>query len=229
MRPAIAAHLEHAKTESGDLGQDKSWAYVAKKPGEIAYICRLHPVMHGVLVVKQAAGMAAPAACSPGMDVRDQVTELVPHLRRYAKALGTGEISSDELVRATLERAQGQLDRYSPEVNLRVWLFGLMHHSYIAQLRGAEAAAALEPNHELNTEAPADGKTLSLRDFERAIASLPPSHREIFLLVTLEDMSYQDVARALDIPIGTVMSRLSRAREKLRLLLMSQAGLRMVK
>jgi DNA-directed RNA polymerase specialized sigma24 family protein len=151
--------------------------------------------------------MAAAGACSPGMDVRDRVTELIPHLRRYARALGTSEISSDELVRATLERAQAQLDRYSPEVDLRIWLFSLMHHSYIAQLRGAEAALEL-----------------SLRDFERAMASLPPSHREIFLLVTLEDMSYQDVARALDIPVGTVMSRLSRAREKLRLLLMSQAG-----
>ena len=81
--------------------------------------------------------MAAPGACLPGMDVRDQVTELVPHLRRYARALGTNDISSDALVSATLERAQGQLERYSPEVNLRVWLFSLMHDSYIAQLRGA--------------------------------------------------------------------------------------------
>ena len=156
--------------------------------------------------------MAAPGECSPGMEVHDRVTQLIPHLRRYARALGTNEISSDELVRATLERAQAQLDRYSPEADLRIWLFSQMHHSYIAQLRGAEAAAELDRS-----------------DFERAIASLPPSHREIFLLVTLEDLSYQDVARTLEIPIGTVMSRLSRAREKLRLLLMSQAGLRLVR
>jgi RNA polymerase sigma-70 factor (ECF subfamily) len=163
------------------------------------------------------------------MEAHDRVTDLIPHLRRYARALGTSEISSDELVRATLERAQAQLDRYSPEADLRIWLFSLMHHSYIAQLRGAEAAAELEPEPGTSAEPQLDGKPLSLRDFERAMASLPPSHREIFLLVTLEDMSYQDVARALEIPIGTVMSRLSRAREKLRLLLMSQAGLRLVR
>ena len=169
--------------------------------------------------------MAAPGKCSPGMDVSNRVTELIPHLRRYARALGSNELSSNDLVRATLERAQAQLERYSPEVDLRIWLFSLMHHSYIAQLRGAEAAAELERDVEPQVE----GKPLSLHDFERAIASLPPSHREIFLLVTLEDMSYQDVARALEIPLGTVMSRLSRAREKLRLLLMNQAGLRRVK
>ncbi|HYY62649.1 MAG TPA: sigma-70 family RNA polymerase sigma factor, partial [Burkholderiales bacterium] len=65
--------------------------------------------------------------------------------------------------------------------------------------------------------------------FEEAIATLPAEQREIFLLVTLEDMSYEQVATTLNIPIGTVMSRLSRAREKLRLQLMSQARLRMVK
>ena len=159
------------------------------------------------------------------MDVNNRVTELIPHLRRYARALGSNELSSNDLVRATLERAQAQLERYSPEVDLRIWLFSLMHHSYIAQLRGAEASAG----RELNGEPQLDGRPLLLHDFERAIASLPPSHREIFLLVTLEDMSYQDVARALEIPLGTVMSRLSRAREKLRLLLMNQAGLRRVK
>jgi len=169
--------------------------------------------------------MAAPGKCSPGMDVSNRVTELIPHLRRYARALGSNELSSNDLVRATLERAQAQLERYSPEVDLRIWLFSLMHHSYIAQLRGAEASAG----RELNGEPQLDGRPLLLHDFERAIASLPPSHREIFLLVTLEDMSYQDVARALEIPLGTVMSRLSRAREKLRLLLMNQAGLRRVK
>ena len=65
--------------------------------------------------------------------------------------------------------------------------------------------------------------------FERAIATLPPLQREIFLLVTLEDMSYEQVAKTLDIPIGTVMSRLSRAREKLRLVLLNEARLRQVK
>src|SRR5258708_31673537 len=113
------------------------------------------------------------------MEVHDRVTQLNPHLRRCARVLGTSEISSDELVRAPLERAQEQLDRYSREADLRIWLFSQMHHSYIAQLRGAEAAAELERS-----------------DFERAIASLPPAHREIVLPAPPEALSYQDVARA---------------------------------
>jgi RNA polymerase sigma-70 factor (ECF subfamily) len=71
---------------------------------------------------------------------------------------------------------------------------------------------------------PAQGDGLLVRDLDRAIARLPADQRAVLLLVTLEEMSYEDVARALAIPIGTVMSRLSRAREKLRLMMLGQAA-----
>jgi DNA-directed RNA polymerase specialized sigma24 family protein len=100
-----------------------------------------------------------------------------------------------------------------------VWLFSLLHETYVANAAGRDVEGAVTP-----AEGAPGGAA-----FERAIATLPPLQREIFLLVTLEDMSYEQVAKTLDIPIGTVMSRLSRAREKLRLVLLNEARLRQVK
>ena len=140
-----------------------------------------------------------------------RIAELIPRLRRYARALGNSAIPADELVRATLERASDELRLGQATADLRVWLFGLMHEAYVRSLTG-----------NATPEAPA-------ASFEQAIAALAPGQREVFLLVTLEDMSYEEVASALKVPVGTVMSRLSRAREKLRLGLMGQARLRAVK
>jgi len=139
-----------------------------------------------------------------------RIAELIPRLRRYARALSTQGMQSDDLVRATLERAGQELGGQSGG-DLRGWLFGLMHAEYVRVLAGGNGAPP-EP--------------LAPGSFEQAIGDLTAGQREVFLLVTLEDMRYDEVARTLNVPIGTVMSRLSRAREKLRLGLMSQARLR---
>ena len=168
--------------------------------------------------------MAAPAAVFPsGVEAQQHIAELVPRLRRYARALANNRTPADELVRATLERAAGEVSLTHTAGDLRVWLFGLMHEIYMRSAANETSADA-----EARPGAPAGGDP-PRRAFEQAIAALPAEQREIFLLVTLEDMSYEQVATTLNIPIGTVMSRLSRAREKLRLQLMSQARLRMVK
>ena len=159
-----------------------------------------------------------PGGCLPGVQPQERITALIPHLRRYARALAATGVAPDELVRATLERAAQEASR-EHAADLRVWLFSLLHETYVASAAGRESEASPAPA-EAETGAPA---------FERAIGTLPPLQREIFLLVTLEDMSYEQVAKTLDIPIGTVMSRLSRAREKLRLVLMNEARLRQVK
>jgi RNA polymerase sigma-70 factor (ECF subfamily) len=143
------------------------------------------------------------------------IAELIPRLRRYARALSTAGMQSDDLVRATLERAGQELRVAQPPSNLRVWLIGLMHEAYVRSLAGPEGGPV--------PEGPPPAS------FEEAIGQLTPGQREVFLLVTLEDMRYDEVAKALNVPIGTVMSRLSRAREKLRLSLMGQARVRMVK
>ena len=142
-----------------------------------------------------------------------RIAELIPRLRRYARALSTSGMHSDDLVRATLERAGQELGGQMGG-DLRGWLFALMHAEYVRALGGGNGSAP---------EVPPPGS------FEQAIGDLTAGQREVFLLVTLEDMRYDEVARALNVPIGTVMSRLSRAREKLRLGLMNQARLRAAK
>lgn len=100
---------------------------------------------------------------------------------------------------ATLERAAERLHHYGDDRESRVRLFSLLHEVYIERL------ADREPKPDPGAER-----------FDHAVAVLPPPQREVLLLVTLEELSYAEVAKALDVPIGTVMSRLSRAREKLR-------------
>jgi len=153
------------------------------------------------------------------MEGQQRIAALIPHLRRYARALATSGAAPDELVRATLERAAQELQLAHAQADLRVWLFSILHETYVASAAGRDVEAAAAP----------DAGATGAAAFERAIGTLPPLQREIFLLVTLEDMSYEQVAKTLDIPIGTVMSRLSRAREKLRLVLMNEARLRQVK
>jgi len=155
------------------------------------------------------------------VQTQESIAPLIPHLRRYARALASSAAAPDELVRATLERASHEVDIAQAAADLRVWLFSLLHETYVAMAAEHDAAAA----EAAESAGPGEGAVA----FEQAMASLPPLQREIFLLVTLEDMSYDQVAKTLGIPIGTVMSRLSRAREKLRLLLMSEARLRKVK
>ena len=133
-------------------------------------------------------------------------TPFVARLRRYARALagpsaargGPAAEAPDQLVRETLERA-GTLQQYGDDRASRIALFTLMHQVY------AEG-----------------GPTQQAQDFDGAVSALPDEQREVFLLVTVDEMSYEDVAKALGIPMGTVMSRLYRAREKLRAQLLGQ-------
>jgi RNA polymerase sigma-70 factor (ECF subfamily) len=153
------------------------------------------------------------------MSDADSIVELIPRLRRYARALAGDRAMADDLVQDTLERAWAKLHLYRRGTDLRAWLFTVMHNLYVNQLRAAR------PGDELDEEMPElaqparESDTLVLRDLDLAIRRLPPDQREVLLLVALEDMSYAETAVTLEIPIGTVMSRLARAREKLRAML----------
>jgi RNA polymerase sigma-70 factor (ECF subfamily) len=162
------------------------------------------------------------------------ITQQVPRLRRYARAL-TGERSAaDDLVQDTLERALSRFHLWRQGSDLRAWLFTIMHNIYVNQAR-----ARMRRQHEaLETEPAAEAVRasepdwLELRDIDGALARLPDEQRAVVLLVGLEQFTYEEAARVLDVPIGTIMSRLSRARERLRALLGSDyraAGLKVVK
>jgi RNA polymerase sigma-70 factor (ECF subfamily) len=154
------------------------------------------------------------------MDDAQRLVDLIPRLRRYARALGGERAGADDLVQDTLERAWSKLHLYRRGTDLRAWLFTVMHNVHVNKLRSARPTDPLdEAMPELAQRAPqSDG--LMVRDLDRAIGRLPADQRAVLLLVTLEEMSYEDVARTLGIPIGTVMSRLSRAREKLRTMML---------
>jgi RNA polymerase sigma-70 factor (ECF subfamily) len=158
------------------------------------------------------------------MNEAERMVELIPRLRRYARALVGDRASADDLVQDTLERAWAKLHLYRRGTDLRAWLFTVMHNVHVNKVRATRVTDSLDDDMpELALRAP-QGDTLIVRDLDRAIALLPSEQRAVLLLVTLEDMSYEEVAHTLSIPMGTVMSRLSRAREKLRLLMLGQAA-----
>lgn len=156
------------------------------------------------------------------MNEAQRMVELIPRLRRYARALVGDRATADDLVQDTLERAWAKLHLYRRGTDLRAWLFTVMHNVHVNRVRATRLTDTLEDEMpELAQRAP-QGDALLVRDLDRAIAALPAEQRAVLLLVTLEEMSYDEVARTLGTPIGTVMSRLSRAREKLRALMSGQ-------
>ncbi len=139
----------------------------------------------------------------------------IPRLRRYARALAGDPDRADDLVQDTLERALRKFSLWRRGSDLRAWLFTLMHNLYVNQRRAERPM--LEWNEAyLAPVAATQEEQLMVRDLQRALQQLPPEFREVVLLVGLEDFSYAQAAAILGIPRGTVMSRLSRGREKLR-------------
>ncbi len=158
------------------------------------------------------------------------IVPYIPNLRRYARALVGDRDGADDLVQDTLERAVRKFHLWRPG-DLRAWLFSIMHNVFINQLKARKIAPEVEID-EATIAAPIPTVTsVDVLDLQRALQNLAPEQREVLLLVALEDMTYAEVSTALGIPIGTVMSRLSRGRERLRRLMAGEvprSGLRVV-
>jgi len=148
------------------------------------------------------------------------ILAVLPRLRRYARALAGSREAADDLVQDTLERAWSRISQWQPGSDLRAWLFSIMHNVRIDQMRRqAPPEASLEEEAiDLPVRATQSDR-IEISDLDAALAALPDEQRAVVLLVALEDMRYADVAATLDIPIGTVMSRLARGRERLRQIL----------
>ncbi|MBL0142972.1 MAG: RNA polymerase sigma factor [Betaproteobacteria bacterium] len=138
----------------------------------------------------------------------------MPNLRRYARALVGDRHAADDLVQDTLERAVRKFHLWRPG-DLRAWLFSVMHNVFVNQVKARRITSSAEVDESCIGATTPDWVT-DVRDLERGLATIPAEQREVVLMVSLEDMSYEEVSRALGVPIGTVMSRLSRGREKLR-------------
>jgi RNA polymerase sigma-70 factor (ECF subfamily) len=157
----------------------------------------------------------------------------IPRLRRYARALTGHREAADDLTQDTLERAWSKRSLWSagagdPSGSLRAWLFAVMHNVFVNSVRRMKPVESLDAAGDSLPDMAATGASAetdaAVRDIRQALMQLPEDQREVILLVGLEQLSYAEAAFALDVPIGTVMSRLSRGRERLRQLLEEDSG-----
>lgn len=154
---------------------------------------------------------AAPAA------FKAELIELLPSLRAFARSLAHNPAQADDLVQDTLVKALANVDRFEPGTNLRAWLFTILRNHYYSQLRKAKrevedadgrfaARIAVRPEQ--------DG-SMDLEDFKIAFAQLAPDHREVLTLVGASGCSYEEAAAICGCAVGTIKSRVNRARKKL--------------
>lgn len=166
-----------------------------------------------------------------------EIEALIPRLRRFARALTGSREAADDLTQDTLERAWTKRELWQAGTNLRAWLFAVMHGVFVNGTRRRRPTESLDALQFAGGECPDDGASvetgIALRDMRQALLRLPDDQRQVVLLVGLEQFSYAEAAEVLGVPIGTVMSRLSRGRERLRQLLEDGSpdrhGLRRVK
>jgi RNA polymerase sigma-70 factor, ECF subfamily len=144
----------------------------------------------------------------------------IPKLRRYARALLRDKDRADDLVQDTIVRALKKIHLFQRGTNLRAWLFTMLHNQYVNFIRRTLRQGQTFTVEKVHLPTPAAQLAgLELRDLERAIQRLPEEQRTMLLLIGLEGMSYEEVAQLCGVPIGTVRSRISRAREALRQML----------
>ncbi|MDW5415776.1 sigma-70 family RNA polymerase sigma factor [Iodobacter sp. CM08] len=152
-----------------------------------------------------------------------ELLNMLPRLRRYARALVRHKEEADDLVQDTLERAWLKSSLWRGVADMRGWLFSIMHNLHADGVRRPRIhTVELDDNTPEIPIAARQGEQLAMRDLQAALNQLPDEQREVLLLVALEEMAYAEIAKTLNIPIGTVMSRLSRGRERLRIVLEAQ-------
>ena len=147
----------------------------------------------------------------------------IPDLRRYARALTGDPWAADDLVQDTLERACARWALWTAGTDLRAWLFTLMHNLFVDGARRAMRQAQRVDVDEIAELPGPGGAPDQTLDLQRCLLRLPAEQREVLLLVSLQDLRYEDIARITGVPVGTVMSRLSRARARLRELMDGRA------
>jgi RNA polymerase sigma-70 factor, ECF subfamily len=146
----------------------------------------------------------------------------IPRLRRYARALTRSADRADDLVQETLMRAIAKAHLWQTGTDIRAWLFTIMHNQHVNMVRRAMRDGANVDIEQLSSALVATTDPTAsrqLRELENALSRLRNEHREVILLVGLEGLPYEAAAQILDVPVGTVRSRLSRGRDELRVLL----------
>lgn len=151
-------------------------------------------------------------------DVRLQIVTMLPRLRRFALSLAGARDQADDLVQGTCERALRSIGQWTPGTRLDSWMYRIMRNLWIDEHRKVAPMRRTDDLELIVNHAGEDGRQttevrLTLSAVERAMVDLPEEYRSVLYLVCIEDLSYKEAAAVLDIPLGTVMSRLSRARK----------------
>ena len=149
-------------------------------------------------------------------DMRHDLIALLPRLRRFARGLAGAADQADDLVQASVEKALRNLDGFTTGTRMDAWMFRIIRNTWIDTVRARRETVDYD-TEAADTIIGSDGRRttearLHLAEVRRAMASLPGDQRAVLMLVCVEGMRYREVAEVLEIPEGTVMSRLSRAR-----------------
>jgi RNA polymerase sigma factor (sigma-70 family) len=152
-------------------------------------------------------------------EIAAEIEPHIPGLRRYARALLRDRDAADDLVQSTLERAISRWRFRRAGGDVRAWLYAIERNLFLDMRRSAVSRGAHVDLDSIDAMPGADAgpeRTLIARDALARLDALPEEQRSLLLLIGVEDLSYEEAARVLDVPVGTIMSRLSRARESLR-------------
>jgi RNA polymerase sigma-70 factor, ECF subfamily len=152
--------------------------------------------------------------------VETELIQLLPRMRRYALSLSKSAVQADDLVQSACVKALAGADGWTQGTRFDAWVFRILRNCWIDELRRSRLHASLDDDEAAQNQVGERGEEaamerLSFGEVRRAIDSLPVDQREVLLLVCVEDMAYREAAEVLGIPLGTVMSRLARARQRL--------------
>ncbi len=150
------------------------------------------------------------------MGLKDELHDHIQSLRRYALVLTRDRDTAEDLVQETLTKAIARAETWQPGTALRPWLFRILHNTHVSQIRRAQVRAAAAPDLPAPVAPETQHRQIELQQVLDALDKLPEAQRAPIVLIALEEMSYAEAARSLDVPLGTFMSRLGRGREALR-------------
>jgi RNA polymerase sigma-70 factor (ECF subfamily) len=160
-------------------------------------------------------------------EIYQLIAQEIPRLRRYARFLARNADQADDLVQECLTRAVSNIDRWQPGTNMNAWLLVILHNIFINEVKRRRPVLTSDGVIEQHGGGTSGGQEerIYLNNVQQAFDKLSTDHKEILLMIAVEGLQYEEAAAILNVPIGTVRSRISRARESLRELLAGQPEL----